>query len=250
MEDVAVVDSHVGGLSQAERVVDTFVAPSKTFLDLFRSTAWWLPFILSIGCYLAFLTVAVHKVGQETMTQTMLHKMPAMEEKMASAPPDQQAAMRKGFENQTKPRYLLAPPIAIVFSLIVGGLFLVSANFFFGGTAKFWQMVAVYWYGMMPLVVHNLICMAILGLGSSPESYDISNPLGTNPGFYMTPDHFSPFLIAIGSALDLFTIWVIYLQILGVATVAKIKMSSATIAVLIWWVLWVLLKSLPSLLFA
>ena len=36
------------GLSQIERVVDTFVAPKKTFTDILRSTSWWLPFLLLV----------------------------------------------------------------------------------------------------------------------------------------------------------------------------------------------------------
>ena len=35
-------------LSQMERVVDTFVAPTKTFADIRRNASWWLPFLLSI----------------------------------------------------------------------------------------------------------------------------------------------------------------------------------------------------------
>ena len=30
-------------LSQTERVVDTFLAPTKTFADVLRSASWWLP---------------------------------------------------------------------------------------------------------------------------------------------------------------------------------------------------------------
>jgi hypothetical protein len=28
-------------LSEFERIIDTFIAPSKTFTDLRRSAAWW-----------------------------------------------------------------------------------------------------------------------------------------------------------------------------------------------------------------
>ncbi|MGB7554313.1 MAG: hypothetical protein WBM04_08060 [Candidatus Korobacteraceae bacterium] len=44
-------------LSQAERVVDTFVAPSKTFTDIRRNATWWVPWVLisnrrvSVGFY-------------------------------------------------------------------------------------------------------------------------------------------------------------------------------------------------------
>ena len=42
MNDAAVVGG-LGepGLSEVERVVDTFVAPSKTFADIGRSSKWW-----------------------------------------------------------------------------------------------------------------------------------------------------------------------------------------------------------------
>ena len=36
------------GLSQMERVVNTFVAPTATFKDILRSTSWWLPFVLMV----------------------------------------------------------------------------------------------------------------------------------------------------------------------------------------------------------
>jgi hypothetical protein len=43
------------GLSQVERVVDTFVASSKTFTDILRSTSWWLPFRSLVEDALAIL---------------------------------------------------------------------------------------------------------------------------------------------------------------------------------------------------
>jgi hypothetical protein len=33
-------------LSQGARIINTFIAPSKTFTDLRRSASWWLPFLL------------------------------------------------------------------------------------------------------------------------------------------------------------------------------------------------------------
>ena len=33
-------------LSQGARIINTFIAPSKTFTDLRRSASWWAPWIL------------------------------------------------------------------------------------------------------------------------------------------------------------------------------------------------------------
>ena len=47
-----VLPAEVQPLSQVERVVDTFIAPTKTFTDILRSTSWWLPFV--IGTVVAY----------------------------------------------------------------------------------------------------------------------------------------------------------------------------------------------------
>ena len=33
-------------MSEGARIINTFIAPSKTFTDLRRSAAWWAPFLL------------------------------------------------------------------------------------------------------------------------------------------------------------------------------------------------------------
>jgi hypothetical protein len=47
-------------LSEGARLVNTFIAPSKTFTDLGRNASWWAPFILISVAALAFFVV----VGQ------------------------------------------------------------------------------------------------------------------------------------------------------------------------------------------
>ena len=42
MSDAAVAGPMGTGLSEVERVVDTFIAPTKTFTDILRSASWWL----------------------------------------------------------------------------------------------------------------------------------------------------------------------------------------------------------------
>jgi hypothetical protein len=44
------------GLTPVQRVVDSFVAPSKTFADILRNSSWWLPYLLSalIGLVFAY----------------------------------------------------------------------------------------------------------------------------------------------------------------------------------------------------
>jgi hypothetical protein len=50
-------------LSEGQRLLDTFIAPSKTFTDLRRSAAWWAPFLISVVISVLFVGVVDHKIG-------------------------------------------------------------------------------------------------------------------------------------------------------------------------------------------
>jgi len=52
-------------LSEVERVVDTFVAPSKTFTDLRRSSNWIVPWLLLAIATIALVFVVDKKLGIE-----------------------------------------------------------------------------------------------------------------------------------------------------------------------------------------
>ncbi len=48
MSDTVINAEASTSLSQVERVIDTFVAPSKTFHDILRDASWWLPWLLGV----------------------------------------------------------------------------------------------------------------------------------------------------------------------------------------------------------
>src|SRR5450631_3483174 len=53
----------VAALSEPARIINTFVAPSKTFTDLRRSAAWWGPFLIMTIVALGFVYVVDQKIG-------------------------------------------------------------------------------------------------------------------------------------------------------------------------------------------
>ena len=72
----SVVPSSQPPLSQVERVVDTFVAPSKTFRDINRSASWWMPLLLIILVSYGFIYVVEKKVGFEKVTENTMRLSP------------------------------------------------------------------------------------------------------------------------------------------------------------------------------
>ena len=67
------------GLSQGARIVDTFIAPSKTFTDLRRSAQWWLPFLLMTLAGWGLVYVAEQKIGTQKMVENELQARPKAE---------------------------------------------------------------------------------------------------------------------------------------------------------------------------
>jgi len=229
------------GLSQVERVVDTFVAPTKTFTDILRDASWWLPYLLSAVLGLAFAYVILNKVGLPTLVDGVIHHSKTLEDTLANATPGDAARIRGRIESQFKFSYAF-PVLGLLFGVICGGVLLATANFVFGGRAKYKQMLAVWFYGTLPLFVFNLLVIISVYAGLSGDSFDIQNAIGTNIGYYLSGTELPHWLVTLLSAIDVFAIWSGLLMTLGVSIVAGIKRSSAAVVVFGWWFLYVLLK--------
>ena len=230
------------GLSQMERVVDAYIAPSKTFNDIKRDTSWWMPFLLLTVLSIVFSYVVLSKIGLPTLIDGVIHQSAALEDRIANATPEQATAMRHGMEMQFKFMYV-APLFFIVVGLIVSGIFLGTANFVFGGRATYKQMLAVWFYGTLPLAITSLLTIVTVYAGISGDSFNIKNTVGTNVGYYLMNSGSPQWLVTMLSSVDIMAIWSALLLTVGVATVAGIKKGSAAVVVFGWWAIYVLFQT-------
>lgn len=237
-------------LSAIERVADTFVAPSKTFTDLRRSAGWWLPCILILLTSAIYSFTAIRKVGMDRMTDTVIATMPKLQDMIANAKPDEAALIRSKIEGNLRNQFYTAPVILLIAGFVTAGLFLLTANFAFGGQATYKGMLALFWYSILPLVLMSLLIALLLALGVNTENFRIANPIGTNPGYYLQDGGSSPVLLAALSFIDLFSIWIFCLQAIGTSILARISLGKAVISVAIWWVLYSLLKIVPAMMYS
>ncbi len=234
-------------LSQAERVLDTFVAPSKTFSDILRNASWWLPCVLVVLTSILFAATAMKKVGIARMSDNMIATMPKIQDMIANGKPEEAQAIHQRFEKQVAGQFYSSPVIIIIAGFVVAALFLETANFAFGGQATYKSMLAVFWYSILPMTLLSLLVSGLLAMGVNVESFRVANPIGTNAGYYL-PEGTAPALVAAAGMVDVFSIWVFCLQALGIALVAHISLAKAFGAVAIWWVLYSMIKIVPALL--
>jgi Yip1 domain len=233
MSEVLVVDKP--GLTQIERVVDTFVAPSKTFKDILRSTSWWLPFLLAVLVSVAFTYTVDKQVGFERVVENVVHESPRQEDQLSGLTPDQRSAqiqkMAVGYRYTT----YSFPVLILLFAAIGAAVLMGSFNFGLGARTTFGQMYCLWMYCALPKLLSGLLAVVVLLFGGNAESFDLKNPVGTNLGYYL-PDA-SPGLKAGLVFFDVIGLWTLVLLVMGTSIVAGVSRGKAAAVVIGWWVI-------------
>lgn len=230
------------GLSEVARLVDTFIAPSKTMTDIRRSSRWWLPFLFGVIVTYVFMFAVQKQVGWSQIVDNQIKQSPKMQEQMATLDPTQLSERKHLIAVSTQYTFYATPLLSLIFAAIAAAVLLATVNFGFGGEATFGRMFAVWMYAGLPLILQALLASVTLFAGMSPEQFNLQNSIGTNLGYYLPADT-SKGLLTLATAFDIMTIWTIVLLVIGCSIVGKIKTSSAAVAVVGWWVLIVLART-------
>ncbi len=229
-------------LSQGARIIDTFIAPSKTFTDLRRSASWWAPWLL-IAISAALFAFAMGKqVGFEQISKSRVEHSKRAEQ-FDKLPADQQAAQLR-ISAKIVAFFTYFSPFLILLYALIGTLVLwLTFKLILGAETTFGQAYAITMYSWLPGVIGGILGTISLFAGSNPEGFDINNPVGTNLGYYLDPETTGKFVRAMASSLDVFTIWTIVLVGIGYSCTSKVKASTAIIVVAVWYLVFKLLTS-------
>ena len=230
------------GLSQVERLVGTFVAPTRTFEDIRRSASWWLPWLVSAVLGLVFAWVVLHRIGMASLVEGVIQSSAVLQEQITNATPAQAATIRHGMEMRFQYMYV-APVIFLVVALVVSAIFLGTANFVFGGRATYKQMLAVWFYGTLPLAVITVLTVVSLYTGMSGDQFNIRNTIGTNVGYWVMNAGWPQWLVTLLSSLDICAIWSAVLLTMGISIVARIKRGAAAATVFGWWLIYAVVQA-------
>jgi hypothetical protein len=160
-------------LSQVERVVNTFIEPSKTFNDIKRNRSWWLPFVILAVLGYIFCFAAVQHVGWESLTTNVLKSQPRNAERLDKATPAEAAQMlsvTKGFMEG----FMVGSPVVV---LLVNALYalLLWCGFAFvlGGTTTYGEMFAVSIFAWLPSALNSVIA-TVTAFVSDPQSFNLN----------------------------------------------------------------------------
>jgi hypothetical protein len=230
------------GLTQWQRVGNTFVAPSKTFDDIKRGyNSWWLPLLISVLLtYLVFAAITM-KVGWQQVATNNLAMNPKQAQRMENLSAAQRAQGLKIAGVITEIITAASPIAILIVASIVSLLLWGTINFVFGGKATFAQIFAVNMYAVLPRALLPILASAAIFAGMAPESFNINNMAATNVAYFLSMQDTNRVLYTVLSQLDIVGIWVAILLSIGIAKVAGKNRSAGFITVFGWWALWTLI---------
>jgi Yip1 domain len=226
-------------LTETQRVIDTFVAPTKTFTDLRRKATFWGPLIIMIIVGVIYSFSVQQKIGWEKVAENNIHQSPKTEEKLATAPDGGASAKAITAKFTAVVSYAFVVPILII-TAIVALLNWATVNFGFGGKSTYGQIFAVSFYANLVMNIKYILAIIAIFAGLAPDSFLINNPVGTNVGYYLSTDA-PKALSALCMHIDIFEIWALVLTVMGVAVVARVSRGKAAAVVVGWWVIFVLI---------
>ena len=228
-------------LSEGQRLINIFFAPSKTCTDLRRNASWWAPFLIIATVSLLFVYVVDQKVGFQKVSENMMQLQPKQADRIDRLPVDQRQKVMQQQATITRIISYAFPIIALVVYVVFAAVLLATLKFVASADLKYKTLFALVVYTRLPQVLMSLLAILSLLAGVSGDGFNLQNPAATNPGYFVGPDS-SPVLRALLTPLDVFTFWTLILTAIGITCVSKVKRSTAFAVVFGWFAVVVLVR--------
>lgn len=215
------------GLSEPQRIIDTYIAPSKTFEDIRRNASWWVPWLLLSICSLIFGVVKFQKLDPRHLVQQRIEQSERSQRQLEQLSPEQRESSIAIQAKVMQIMFFAGPIGYLLGALLLAAILMAVFNFGFAAEIPFQRYLSISLYSFLPVVLSTLLTAITVIL--NPDNYNQFNPIATNPAYFIErADH--KFLWGIAAGLDIFAIWIIVLAGLGIAansTKGKLKRGTA-----------------------
>ena len=219
------------------RIAGVLFAPAETFQEIARRPDVLGPllFILVIGYVCTALVMPKLDISNMTAQQTeqMRKQNPNMGE-------EQIAQMERITAASTKVFGWLGPIFGLAWYAIVAGALLLAFRLM-GGQGTYKQAFSATLYAWMPLVLFSVISAVVIMARGSFDPMTAATLVKSNPAFLVDMKE-QPVLFSLLSSLDIFTIWTIFLLIVGFAALSKTSKAKAAVIVIALWLVVIVIK--------
>jgi hypothetical protein len=228
-------------LSEGARIVNTFIAPSKTFTDLRRNASWWGPWLVISVFALIFIYSMDRQITFDQISKNEIAHSPRADQ-FDRLPADQQEKQLR--ISDTFVRYFSygLPVMILLYFAVVALVLWATFKVATGAEVSFKTAYAIVFYGSLPGIIGSILGSISMFAGVDPEGFNVNNPVATNPAYFMDRSG-NKFLYGMASGLDILVLWSIVLMGIGFASTSKVKRSTAIAIVAGWYLFWKLAMS-------
>ena len=200
-------------------------APNETFASIARQPDWIVPLLIILVVSLAAGIVFAQRVDFGAPIRE------AMEQNKNIGPEQAERTIRIG-SAVAKVLAYCSPILSVVVLLIIAAVLLLAFRLL-GGEGDFRQAFSVTLYSWMPGMIKSIIVTAIVAARGASAT-ELATLLRSNLAFLVSAKS-NPLLFVLLAKLDIFTIWLLALLIIGFAFVSKFsKAKSAAIVISLW----------------
>lgn len=223
--------------SSWSRLIGVLTAPEKTFRSIAEKPTWAVVLIVLIALGVGVGVLMTGKIDWAEVTRDSI-------EARGQDVPEEQLERIIDFQEKFGPVFVVGGPLVVgpLIYLLLAVVFLVVLKLM-SGEIDFKRSFSVVLHSMMPQAVSAVLSIPVV-LGKdefSAEDLQDGSVLTSNLSA-LAPEEASPALISMLSSLDLFSIWVLVLLVIGYSTVARVSKGKVTVGVVTLWVLYVLGK--------
>ena len=222
--------------SALARIPGVFFSPVRTFESIAQRPTWVAPLVLWTLCSLILTVLIMPRIDYGSLIRERMEDsgQQISEERLESMVETQSRIGRViGYVWGT------AAPAAIC--LLLSAIFL-GAFKAFGWDVRFKQALGVTTHAFLPAVLGSLLAIPVIAQRDRIDPRFMSDLVRSNLGFLVARDS-SPALHSLLSSVDVFSLWVLALLVIGFAAAARVSRGRAASIIVSLWVLFVLIKT-------
>ncbi len=216
-----------------QRLFGIFFSPNQTFQDIAKKPSFVLPLIIMIIFSLIATVIIMPKIDIEA---AILENIEKSGREISDA--EMESAMAWGEKIGNVSGYIGAVAGPIIITLIVAVIYF--------GIIRLWRAGSTF-SKVFSVTVHSFfvgIIKTILAIIVAPRledrsllAQDAQNLVKSNLSVLLNREEVAAPLYIVASKIDIFSIWIMVLAILGLAAVSKLNIKQSAAIVLILWLI-------------
>ncbi len=212
------------------KLVLIFTNPSKVFANLKIYPDWLWPMLLIL-----VFTIASSFLLKDLGIREAKQKIQDSEQ----IPEEQKEVIIERMEQGGPLQMVMGVvgPIVFIFAAfaVAAGVLYLTASFVFGGTSTYKTMFSVYTWGYIVSMLEGLIKVPLALAKNSVNVY-------TSLAIFFDPAESGTTLFKLANAVDIFSIWRLFLWGLGISIIYKFSQGKAYGIVIFWYIVWTLIS--------